>query len=191
MVNKGAGCLIFLENLTILDFSSRINFKSRVEYRTECRCNNTHKKVKKYSLKDFPKLNCDLNSKKSTSRVPECSFCGTLMTEDISETVFSTYRIVSVLMENSFQPKIDLYIDEDILATELRDKRTGDELREGDQIAGVFFLEGVVSMKKESGRYIGTQNLYLLSVNPRKQDPISANRNSKQSSGLKKLSDPL
>ena len=77
MVNKGAGCLLFLENLTILDFSSRINFKSRIEFRTECRCNNSHKKIKKYSLKDFLKLNCDLSTKKSTSRIPECSFCGT------------------------------------------------------------------------------------------------------------------
>lgn len=190
MVNQGTSTLIHLQNVTILELSKAINFKRRIEFRKECPCSGTtpHKKVKYYQLRDFLKVNCDLNQKRNPAQVPECKQCNSPLLEDLSETVFSTYRVLRVLMEESFQPEIDLYIEEEVLER-LIHPTTGLELKEGDHICGLFCLEGVVKFSKVGGRQIGQQTLLLLAVNPKVS--TEAQKSQKLALKFRKVSDPL
>lgn len=181
MVNDGAGCLVFLEGLTVLEISKKINFKSKVEFRQECKCEGISKRVRNYCLRDFLKLSCDITTKK-ISYDPECRTCGKALSEDSSETVFSSYKIVRVLMENSFQPEIDLYVEEEHLKETL-----GNDLREGDRLEGIYFLDGVVKLKRQRERFIGNQVLSLLAVNPRRCN----NSKPKGREGAQMAPDPL
>lgn len=180
MISNNSGCLIFLEKLFILEISTPVNFAKKFLYRRECTCCPYKTKIKKISLREYIKLNCDQNSNSKIKKIPSCYQCSTKLLEDKSYTVYSSHKIMKILVPSSnLENEMELYFDKSTEEDFLR-KNKLDEIRAGDEISGLFYLDHLLKYNNENGRLVGNQILHLIAVDVKSGSEVKNRRKLKK-----------
>jgi hypothetical protein len=153
MMKRDTGCLIRLANLVVVEEISKGSFIFKRFYQSACDCLPRKLKCYRYSLQDTVKAS-DQMSRSKYEFVPKCRLCNQEEVCRENNQIFKPCQLLKVQTKSATKEIFALYVE----------GVSGECLKAGDILEGVFYLDSVTSFDCRSGRMVGKNTRALITV---------------------------